>query len=74
LLRLNEITSAIFEVTPVKLFLVLLYLMTTAAVAAADVAVFPDAIRLTGPEARQRLLVQEKVGGWPRLPLRLPGS
>ena len=29
---------------------------------AADVAVFPDAVRLTGPEARQRLLVQEMTG------------
>lgn len=29
---------------------------------AADIAVFPDALRLTGPEARQRLLVQESVG------------
>ncbi|HUQ71762.1 MAG TPA: DUF1549 domain-containing protein, partial [Planctomycetaceae bacterium] len=37
-------------------------LMSSVSASAADIAVFPDSVRLTGPEGRQRVLVQESVG------------
>jgi len=46
----------------VKWFCCLIGLMLAIPASAADIAVFPADIRLTGPEGRQRLLVQESVG------------
>jgi hypothetical protein len=46
----------------VKWFIFSIVLTVNAPAIAADIAVFPDSIRLTGPEGRQRVLVQESVG------------